>query len=274
MPFPHPLRFGVSRSQSGSQPTEGASSPAATFARVLGAHVGSPVELVVTSDYDTLTNRVLDGSLHLAWMPPIAHARAVHRGAVLAAVSERDGAITYRSALLVRTHSVYIGVGGLRGVKVAWSDPSSAGGHLFPRLHLLHAGLDPRRDLVEERFFGSTHAAIEAVVRGDADVCACYVRNASSEPQAALRDVERVYPGAHDALRVVGVTDPIPPDGVVLSSRLEPLLQAKLRDVLLGLHLHEDGRAALAALMQADRLRGVTNDVLRILARLRAHVHA
>jgi phosphonate transport system substrate-binding protein len=273
MGLPHSIRFGVSRSHGGRQPG-GGTAAAAEFAAVLGSRAGAHVDLVVASDYDELTNNLLDGKVHVAWMPPLAHARASQRGAMVAAVVERGGAITYRSALLVRTDSVYVGLGGLRGVRAAWTDPSSAGGHLFPRLHLQHAGIDPRRDLVSEKFYGSPFEAIQAVVDGKADVCACYVRNESSDPLRALIDVERVYPGASDSLRVVGVTDPIPPDGLVLSGRLDPAVQALLRDVLLDLHNHDDGREALAQLMQADRLRGVTNDVLRILARLRAHVHA
>jgi phosphonate transport system substrate-binding protein len=207
-------------------------------------------------------------------MPPLVHARATRGGAVLAAVSERSGAITYRSALLVRADSAYVELQGLRGVRAAWTDPSSGSGHLFPRLYLLHAGIDPRRDLASEKFYGSSRAALDAVASGEADLCACYVRRGSAAPDVALIDVERTYPGARERFRVIGVTDPIPPDGVVLSARLDPAVQAQVRDVLLDLHNHAAGRSAIEALMQADRLRGVSSEVVRVLERLRAHVPA
>lgn len=268
MALPHPIRFGVSKSHGGPRPEEAVS----TFCAVVGTHAKGVIEPVVTADYDELTTKVIDGSIQFAWMSAIAHTRATKRGAVLTAVTERQGSITYRSALVVRVDSVYVGLAGLRGVRVAWTDPSSAGGHVFPRLHVQHAGIDPRRDFASEKFYGSTRAALDAVAEGKADLCACYVRSSSADPDVALNDVERVIPGASDALRVIGVTDQIPPDGIVSSARLDPLAGAQLRDVLLDLHNHPAGRSALEQLMQADRLRGVSNDVLRIIARLRPHV--
>jgi phosphonate transport system substrate-binding protein len=268
MALPHPIRFGVSRSHGGPKPQESA----ATFCAVLGARLKVAVEPAITADYDELTSKVLEGKIQLAWMSAIAHTRATRRGCELTAVSERQSSITYRSALLVRTDSVFVGLNGLRGVRAAWTDPSSAGGHVFPRLYVQHAGIDPRRDFASEKFYGSTRAALDAVAEGQADLCACYVRSASSDPDAALADVDRVLPGARESLRVIGVTEQIPPDGIVLTARLDPLAQAQLRDVLLDLHSHPAGRSALEQLMQADRLRGVTNDVLRVIARLRPHV--
>jgi ABC-type phosphate/phosphonate transport system substrate-binding protein len=71
---------------------------------------------------------------------------------------------------------------------------------------------------------------------------------------------------------VLEVTDSIPPDGVVLGPQLDPEAQARLRDLLLDLHEKPDGLAAISELMSGDRLRGVTEPVLRTIARLRALV--
>jgi phosphonate transport system substrate-binding protein len=265
-----PLRFSVSRSHGGPHPLEGA----LQFAEVLSARLGAQVELKQASDYDQLGEWLVGGRAHLAWMPPLSHARATAKGAVLAAVAERGGALTYRSALVVRADSMHTALAGLRNLKVAWTDPSSASGYLFARLHLLAAGVDPRRDNLEENFYGSTRAACHAVIRGEADLAACYVRDAAAaDHNLAQLDLERVLPGAATQLRVLDVTDRIPPDGVVLSQRLAPEVQAMVRDVLLDLHNQPSGRAALEGLMQAERLRGVTEDVRKVLARLRAHVH-
>jgi phosphonate transport system substrate-binding protein len=270
MQVPQPLRFSVSRSHGGTHPLDAARK----FAELLGERLHSRVELKIAADYDDLTDSLLKGKVHIAWMPPLAHARATQKGALLAAVVERGGALTYRSALMVRSDSVHTSTNGLRGVRAAWTDPASASGYLYARLHLLHAGVDPRRDLASERFFGSSKAACAAVADGEADLCACYVGDGAYDDRAlALADVERVLPGAREKLRVLDVTDRIPPDGVVLSDSLAPDAQAHLRDVLLDLHNQASGQAALKWLMQADRLRGVTSDVLKIIARLRAHVH-
>ena len=270
MPLPQPVRFSVSRSHGGPQPLDAA----ARFVVTLGKRLGAPVELKIAADYDALTEGLLRGQVHMAWMPPLAHARATQKGAVLAAVVERAGALTYRSALLVRTDSVHTSTSGLHGVRVAWTDPGSAAGYLYARLHLLHAGIDPKRDFASEKFYGSYQACCGAVAYGEADLCACYVReDAAADRALALVDVEKMLPSAREKLRVLDVTDSIPPDGVVLSDRLAPDAQAALRDALLDLHGDAEGAAALKWLMQADRLRGVSSDVLKIIARLRAHVH-
>ncbi|MFI5289768.1 MAG: phosphate/phosphite/phosphonate ABC transporter substrate-binding protein [Polyangia bacterium] len=269
MPLPRPLRFGVSRSHGGAQPAAAAK----RLVEVLATRLGVRVELRIAADYDALTESVLDGKIHLAWMPPLAHARATEKGATLAVVTERRGALTYRSALLVRKDSPAAAVAGLSGVRVAWTDPSSASGYLYARLHLIAAGIDPERDLVSESFRGSSSAALAAVIAGEADLCASYTSEAAAaDPALALDDAERVCPGARAQLRVLDVTDSIPPDGVVLGPQLDPEAQARLRDLLLDLHEKPDGLAAISELMSGDRLRGVTEPVLRTIARLRALV--
>jgi phosphonate transport system substrate-binding protein len=265
-----PLRFSVSRSHGGPHPLEGA----LQFAEVLAARLGTQVELKQSRDYDELVEWLVGGRTHLAWMPPLSHARATANGAILAVVAERGGSLTYRSALVVRADSMHTALAGLRNLKVAWTDPLSASGYLFARLHLLAAGVDPRRDNMQETFYGSPRAACYAVIRGEADLAACYVRDAAGDDAGlAQLDLERILPSASTLLRVIDVTDRIPPDGVVLSERLPADVQASVRDVLLDLHAQPSGRAALEALMQADRLRGVTEDVRRVLQRLKAHVH-
>jgi ABC-type phosphate/phosphonate transport system substrate-binding protein len=266
------LRFGVTRAHGGSSLTESARS----FTAVLGTLARERVQLVVARDYDHLLQGALSGGIDVAWMPPLVHARATPLGALLAAVSERAGAVTYRSALLTRADSPYLNVRSLHGARAAWSDPSSAGGYLFAYLHLLAQGID-RRELKSEQFVGSPLAACTAVADGAADVCACYVTEAAVSDGAvdrarALVDVARVFPRAQERLRVLDVTDSIPPDGVVLAPLLDGARQARLRDLLLTLHQREGGAPALATLMQADRLAPVTETVRKTIARLMARV--
>ncbi len=268
------LTFGLSRSHAGRD----LDASARQFADALGAHAGRKIGVTITSDYERLLDGLLVGAISVAWMPPLVHARAAARGAPLACVSERNGALVYRAALLVRADSHRTSVRALRGVRAAWADPFSASGYLFPQLHLLAAGVDPRYDFAAETFYGSAVRACSAVVDGDADLCAHYISDAAG----AARDEDwklgqlelRTTLGEAIAgkLRILDVTDPIPPDGMVLAPPLDGRLQAALRDALLSIHEDTRGAAALQALAQADRLAPVTGDVVRIIARLRAHV--
>lgn len=268
------LTFGISRSHAGRDLDAGAR----RFADALGAIVGRKLGVTVTRDYEQLLDGVLLGGVSIAWMPPLLHVRAAAKGAPLACVSQRGGALTYRAALLVRADSHRTNVRGLRGVRAAWADPFSASGYLFPQLHLLAAGVDPRYDFAGEKFYGSAATACRAVADGEADLCAHYVSDAAGAARddhwklAQLELRQTLGDAVAAQLRVLDVTDPIPPDGVVLAPPLDGRMQALLRDALLRLHEDARGAEALHLLMQAERLMPVTGDVVKIIARLRAHV--
>src|SRR3954465_3486771 len=102
-------------------------------------------------------------------MPPLLHERAGAGGAHLVAVSQRGGALQFRSALLVRIESRFRALEDLRGARAAWSDRHSASGHLYPKQHLggiARAG---------ETIFGAPLEAMGPVADGRADLCAAFV---------------------------------------------------------------------------------------------------
>ena len=267
------LTFGVSRSHGGHD----LETAARRFAEALAARLGRKITSTITPDYERLLEGVLVGGVSIAWMPPLLHVRAAAHGAPLACVSQRGGALSYRAALLVRADSHRTNVRGLRGVKAAWADPQSASGYLFPHLHLLAAGVDPRYDFASESFHGTAAAACRAVVDGEAELCAHYVSNAAGAVRdgnwsLAQLELRRSLGDLGDKLRVLDVTDPIPPDGMVLAPPLDGRAQAELRDALLSLHEELGGAAALSSLLMAERLVPVTDEVVKIIARLRTHV--
>jgi phosphonate transport system substrate-binding protein len=277
--LPSPLRFGVSRSTGGPHPLDGGEMFVAALGAALGRALGSdeayPVELKITTDYQELVDAIVVGRLHLAWMPPVGHAQATQKGARLLAVAERRGALSFRAALMVRKDCIYTSIESLRGARCAWTDPSSTSGYLYPRHLLASFGIDPKRDLAGEAFYGTARAALEAVAVGTADVCGSYAREgAGRDPDLALADAERILPLAKKTLRVLSVTDLIPPDGVVASAALAADDRTRLSTALLSLDATEVGAAALAALMDADRLRAPTPDVETLITRLRTHLAA
>jgi phosphonate transport system substrate-binding protein len=268
------LNFGISRSHAGRD----LDASALLFAQALSARLGRRIAVTVTPDYERLLEGLLVGGIAVAWMPPLLHVRAARKGAPLACVSQRNGALSYRAALVVRADSHRTTVRSLRGARAAWADPASASGYLFPHLHLLAAGIDPRYDLESERYYGSATSACRAVADGSADLSAHYISDGAGAASddgrrlAALELRQSLGDKIGGELRVLDVTDPIPPDGMVLAPPLDGRLQAAARDALLSLHTDAAGARALAALVQADRLMPVTGEVVKIIARLRAHV--
>jgi phosphonate transport system substrate-binding protein len=253
------IRFGVSRSHGGTQLVESTR----RFAARLQERLGRPVTSIVARDYEHLREGVSTAGIDLAWMPPLLHARS---DGLLAAVVERGGSVMFRAALLVRADSAFQRLADLKTARAAWSDRSSASGYLFPRLHLSQAGIEP----AGESLFGSAASAMAAVIDGKADFSSCFVSHeAGGDLTRAQADVARSFPPAAWRLRVLDVTDAIPPDGLVLASGIEGTLQARLRDLLLGVHETPEGAAVLRDLFGADRLVPVTSQVSRAIERLR-----
>lgn len=257
------IRFAVSRSHGGPVLLDGARQLAAALARELR----EPVDVVVRYDYAALTKAVAASSVDLAWMPPLLHARAVGEGARLVALSQRGGKLGYRSALVV-ARDCFAGLGDLVGIRAAWVDPHSSSGYLFPRLHLVASGLDPKKTFASERFCGSASSACQLVAAGQADLAACFL-GVADDRASAQREIDRMF--NTPCLRVLDVTALISPDGFVVARAVDDARLHALRTALLALHARPDGAAALAALLQAERLVAVQPAIVRDLQRLAAH---
>ncbi len=226
------MRLGVSRRHGGEE----LEARAQAFAAALG------LTLEMLDDYDALVPALQTEKVQLAWLPTLLLARARESGLVLAAVPERAGELGFRAALLTRREPFHP-----LGLRAAWVDPSSASGHVFPRLELIELGAT----FVEEKFLGAAQDAAEAVATGAADVCACFVGVRAGANPALLAAAVRNELGPRAAeLRVLRVTEPIPPDGLVLSAQADPGLTA----ALLSMHRTMAGLQALQGLLRADRL--------------------
>jgi len=255
------LSFGVSRHQ--DIPVAGWPE---ILCRALSAGLGSAVEPLLAQDYADLLKNVIEGKADLAWLPPLLHARAAEQGARLVAVPERSGWLTFRSALLVRKDDPVQSVQKLSGVRAAWRDKSSASGYLFPRLDIVAVGAPAEKTFSSETFYGSVKTAAEAVVRGEADLCTCYVSDAAAyDPQRANEEIARALGPLANSLRVLHVTESIPPDGFVIAPRVGDAEQRAVGEALLKMHTTEEGRTALRDVLNADRLAPVTEKLTRSL---------
>jgi phosphonate transport system substrate-binding protein len=234
------------------------------FAFAVGALAGRAVAPTLVESYEVLLAGVQLGRIDLAWLPPLVHTLATAQGATLAAVCERGGVVTYRSAILVHADAPFRHVRDLAKARAAWTDSESASGYLFPRRHLARAGVDPHA--LTEKFLGSASAAAGAVADRAADVCACFISDAAgANPLTALAEARRGIGAAGASLRVLDVTDPIPPDGFVLGAEAMRTAPA-LVEVLLALHQRPETATALKALTKADRLVPVDDRVRAALA--------
>ncbi len=249
--------FGISRSHGGVQVEEGARK----FAERLGARAGLPVELRVERDYQDLFDALTTGRVTLAWLPPLLYARAAVDGLTLAAVPERAGGLLYRSAILVARAAPFRSAAELRATRAAWVDQNSASGYMFPRQYLVGVGVT----FSTETFHGSPNVAAQEVTAGRADLSTCPVPG--NDAKQASRGVRDVLGATAKMLRVLAVTDAIPPDGLVFSPDSTDSVKQQLASALLEMHEDEAGLLAMRLLFNAERLLGSTDATARMFRR-------
>jgi phosphonate transport system substrate-binding protein len=257
MALPRTVRLGLSRHHARAHVDQWAD----LLPKALAAGLGSPATFALSEDYEELLGAVTASAVDVAWLPPLLHARAAEQGARLVALPQRGGWLTFRSALLVRQGDPVESAAKLRNARAAWRDKSSASGHLFPRIELAALGAT----LGAEAFFGSIEEAAQAVVDQKADLCTCFVSDAARDPQRAAAEVAQALGPLAEKLRVLHVTDPIPPDGFVVAPALTAPEAAAITAALLALHTTPEGRTALKEVLQAEKLAPVNDALLRSL---------
>ncbi len=183
--------------------------PAALRAALEAAGVAADV--VVTRDYDALRRAVAGRAVDAAWAPPVVCAWLEGAGHTVVARAVRRGTSTTASALVGRPGTRLVP----RTLRAAWVDPWSTVGHLLPRAHLYRRRRVGDGFFVAEEFHGSYDRAVQAVVRGEADVAG--VHALPGDPASVTRALERHVPGSAAALVVLDTTDAVPGDGVVVA---------------------------------------------------------
>jgi ABC-type phosphate/phosphonate transport system substrate-binding protein len=131
---------------------------------------------------------------------------------------------------------------------------------VFPRIDLLAHGVT----FASESFHDTAAGAFAAVSAGEADVCAAFVGSATVDAVLGAAEVLRLYGERVADLRVLHVTDLIPPDGIALSAGAAAD-ESAVRAALLSLHETAEGAAAVKGLLQAERLVGVADPLKRML---------
>jgi phosphate/phosphite/phosphonate ABC transporter binding protein len=151
------------------------------FTQWVGGRTGEYIIRREVKSYDELARLMLSGGIDLAWLPPLVYLELERRGGAEPLVaSRRAGQTDYSCVLVVREKSSIRTLEHLRGSRVAWVDPLSASGYVYPRIQLAALGLDPRTLFLNESFFGAHTIALRAVADGTADVAATFATHDGS----------------------------------------------------------------------------------------------
>ncbi|MHA6625424.1 phosphate/phosphite/phosphonate ABC transporter substrate-binding protein [Pseudonocardia sichuanensis] len=197
----------------------------------LAHEIGMEVEFIETTDYSSVIEGMRAGRVDVAVFGPFSYVIAsseANATALVAQPNQETGALGYKSLLITRADSGITSVEQLRDRSMAFADPASTSGNLFPRLILANAGItDVESYFSETSFSGGHDASLVAVAHGQVDaagVCDTCIARFYREGLADPADI-----------RVIAESEPIPPSPLSARADLDPALRQQITDVYLRL---------------------------------------
>jgi phosphate/phosphite/phosphonate ABC transporter binding protein len=248
-PVPRALLFGFT-------PAHGAAEAAAWGSRLaayLTVRLGMPTRPFVASSYGTLVERMTEGRVDIGWLPPLVYVAAAKRGGAEPVVKfVRHGRSNYHSAFIVRSASPLQALRDLAGKRMAWTDPRSSAGYLFPRAFLLRSGMDPDHLFSHQAFLGNHRRVVEAVLDGRADVGVTYY--SPGTPGRVVADAwHQYFPKRTREIRILALAGPIPSDTISVRRNLSLDVTEKVREAFVRMNEDPAGRELLLRVFSADR---------------------
>jgi len=219
----------------------------------LGRELGTRVVAYRASSPGALARAFGAGEVDLAWVSPTLALTAPElRSGVPIASSVRQGAVHYHGVLFVRADSPLRSPMDLAGTRVAWVDPSSASGYLFPRMTLAVRGLDVTNLFDEETFHDSHGAVAQAVLSGAADVGATFAAFEHGDPTRRLMRAGFMDVAEPEDARILLATTAIPADLMIADSRLHDRWRSQLLLALTQLSADPTAARAMRHLQGAE----------------------
>jgi phosphonate transport system substrate-binding protein len=202
------------------------------FAKALGELAGVPVRVTVASDYAAVIEALRNRTADLAFVHPAGYVLANREAkAMIVAKNQWHGKTTFTSRIYVRKDSGITSLEALRGKTIAFVDPASSSGYIYPMVLLTQRGLvknrDPKTFFREVVFSGGHDASVRALLNGHVDAIASF---------DMVREQYVKDPAERERIVWIAETPPIPEAGIAARDGLDPAVVARVRAALLKMH--------------------------------------
>jgi len=195
------------------------------FAQTITRISGVPIKAIVASDYAGVIEALRSRRVELAFVHPVGYVLANREAGCQILVRDIwQGKVAYTARFYVRKDRGIRSLEDLRGKTVAFVDPASSSGYIYPMVLLIKQGLvrdrDPKTFFKEALFTGTHEAALQSVLHGRVDAAASF----DKAPELHLKD-----PALVAQLGFVGETAEIPEAGICARPGVpaEPLARVK-----------------------------------------------
>jgi phosphonate transport system substrate-binding protein len=199
------------------------------FAKVITKLTGIPVRVTVASDYAAVIEALRNRTADLAFVHPGGYVLASREAKATIVVRNLwHGKSSFTSRIYVRRESGLKTLEELRGKTIAFIDPASSSGYIYPMVLLIQRGLvknrDPKSFFREVVFAGAHDAGMRALLNGHVDALASF---------DMAREQYLKEPGERERIVFVAETPEIPEAGIAARDGLDPATFAKVKGALL-----------------------------------------
>lgn len=222
----------------------------------------TPVHGINSVGYQELASELEKDRVDYAWMSPslmlFTNERIQLRPLLTSVRNERA---EYNAAIFVDGSRPWYSLDDVRGKTIAWVDPTSASGYLFPRVHMAARGRDPGTWFGNELFLRSHAEVVKAVFDGRADVGATFGHCPEpGEPivSAGFVDVAPLHP-----VRVIEWTQSIPNDVIAGHGLLSKPQHRTFSNAILTLAETDRGRRLLKKAFNAEKFMTTPRNTLK-----------
>jgi phosphonate transport system substrate-binding protein len=201
----------------------------------LGKQLAVPVRGFVTSDHAAAVEALRNGDADVSFMGALPYVIANSQvGATVALQEVYRGKPVYTGRIFVRRDSGIEKPSDLKGKSIAFADPISESGYLYPldifvEQGLLKRGDDPKRFFGKLFFAGGYQQAIQAMVAGLVDA-------AGVSQYADLL----LTPEQQSEVKWIAESKPIPSHTVIVRKDLDPALRSQFVAAMLKLNEPEN----------------------------------
>jgi phosphonate transport system substrate-binding protein len=188
------------------------------FANYLSTKTHMPAKLFIAQDYVGVAEALQADQIDCAYLNPLSYVLFVQRmkgtpeRLIPVAMPEVHGSLYYYGVIVTRKDTGIRTIPGLKGKKMAFSEPTSTSGYLYPFQYMMAHGINPKRDLGQEVFAG-TPAVIPALLNHEVDAGAVFEEGLamfthSTAERNSLYVLARVGPIANGMLVIRGNVPP------------------------------------------------------------------
>ena len=191
----------------------------------LSERLGVKVEAFTASNYIGVVEGLGSGSVDFGIIPPFSSLLAQKQSNAKPILTSKGktGKPGYTAELYVRKDSGIKSLQDVKGKKVAFVDPSSSSGYIYPGAMLVNAGLNLDKD-ISYQFSGGHDKSLQLLLNKDVDVIATF----DGVEDRYAKD----FPQAKTDIQKLASSDMIPGVMVTTSGKMDKELQEKLEMAL------------------------------------------